>query len=140
MRPEQAKTNVLKEADELIVGDRNNDYDHPLDNFTRIAKIWSAILGIEVTYQQVALCMVGVKIAREAYKPKKDNRVDGAGYLGALDMAIAEELRRDGYVKPTKGKGRIQFDDYKITEQHKQSPNHGTWYTVEPQYHKYENQ
>ena len=94
MKPEQARTTVLEEANSLIVGQRNDDYDHPLDNFTRIAKIWSAILGIEVTYRQVALCMDGVKLAREAFKPKRDNRVDGPGYWGALDMAINEEERR----------------------------------------------
>lgn len=95
MKPEQARTTVLQEANDLIVGARNDDYDHPLDNFNRIAKIWSAILGIEVTYRQVALCMDGVKLARESYKPKRDNRVDGPGYWGALDMAINEEERRN---------------------------------------------
>ena len=95
MNPEQAQTTVLKEADQLIVGARNEYYDHPLDNFNRIAKIWSAILGIDVTYRQVALCMDGVKLAREAYRPHRDNRVDGPGYWGALDMAILEEERRN---------------------------------------------
>jgi hypothetical protein len=94
MKEEQARTTVLSEAEDLIHGARNDYYDHPLDNFTRIAKIWSAILGIEVTYRQVALCMDGVKLAREAHRPKRDNRVDGPGYWGALDMAINEEERR----------------------------------------------
>jgi hypothetical protein len=30
--------------------------------------------------------MVGVKISRECNKPKRDNRVDGAGYFETLQM------------------------------------------------------
>ena len=30
--------------------------------------------------------MVGVKISREANSPKRDNRVDGAGYFETLEM------------------------------------------------------
>lgn len=86
---------VLEEAQALVTGDRNAYYDHPLDNFTRIAKMWSVILGIEVSYRDVALCMDAVKISREVHRPKRDNRVDGPGYWLALDMAIAEEERRN---------------------------------------------
>lgn len=85
---------ILHEAEELINGDRQKDYDHPLDNFTRIAKIWSVILGIEVTPEQVGLCMVGTKLAREAFSPKRDNLVDGAGYFGTVEKVYEERERR----------------------------------------------
>lgn len=85
---------VLEEAQRLITGDRNASYDHPLDNFQRIADIWSVVLGIKVTPEQVGLCMVGVKLAREAYLPKRDNLVDGAGYFGTVQMVIDERERR----------------------------------------------
>jgi hypothetical protein len=86
--------NLFEEANHLIHGDRQRDYDHPLDNFTRIAKIWSVILGVEVTPEQVGLCMVGTKLAREAYNPKRDNLVDGAGYFGTIEMVYEERERR----------------------------------------------
>lgn len=86
--------NLFEEANYLIHGDRQRDYDHPLDNFTRIAKIWSVILGVEVTPEQVGLCMVGTKLAREAYNPKRDNLVDGAGYFGTIEMVYEERERR----------------------------------------------
>lgn len=85
---------ILKEAESLIHGDRQESYDHPLDNFTRIANIWSVILGIEVTPEQVGLCMVGTKLAREAFSPKRDNLVDGAGYFGTVEMVYEERERR----------------------------------------------
>lgn len=85
---------ILEEAQRLIVGDRNRTYDHPLDNFERIAAIWSVVLGIKVTPEQVGLCMVGVKLAREAYMPKRDNLVDGAGYFGTVQMVRDERERR----------------------------------------------
>lgn len=86
--------NIFEEANQLIHGDRQMSYDHPLDNFTRIAKIWSVILGIEVTPEQVGLCMVGTKLAREAFQPKRDNLVDGAGYFGTIEMVYEERERR----------------------------------------------
>lgn len=90
----QPKETILEEAQRLITGDRNRTYDHPLDNFQRIADIWSVVLGIKVTAEQVGLCMVGVKLAREAYMPKRDNLVDGAGYFGTVQMVIEERERR----------------------------------------------
>ena len=86
---------VNEEAQRLITGDHNKTYDHPLDNFNRIARIWSVIFGIEVSEEQVGLAMVGVKIAREAYHPKRDNLVDGAGYFGTVQMVIDERVRRE---------------------------------------------
>lgn len=85
---------VLQEAQRLITQDRNEAYDHPLDNFNRIARIWSVIFGFEVTEEQVGLAMVGVKVAREAYMPKRDNLVDGAGYFGTIQMVRDERERR----------------------------------------------
>lgn len=71
----------LEEALEIAGGgDRQRKYGHPLFNMTRTAQIFSAILGIEVTAEQVALCMIGVKLARESFMPSHDNIVDIAGY------------------------------------------------------------
>lgn len=85
---------ILPEAHSLINGDRNKTYDHPLDNFNRIKKGWEVIFGIDITEEQVGLAMAWVKIAREVYQHKRDNLVDGAGYLGTVDMVITERERR----------------------------------------------
>ena len=83
-----AGQSVLVEAHNLVHGDRGKDYGHPYHDFSRTALIWSAILDIDITPQQVALCMIGVKISRECNKPKRDNRVDIAGYAETLDMVV----------------------------------------------------
>lgn len=76
---------ILQEAERLINGPRQADYGHPYHDFSRTAKMWSAVLGIDVTPQQTALCMVCVKISRECNRPQRDNCVDGAGYFGCLE-------------------------------------------------------
>lgn len=76
---------LLFEAADTVEGPRNDAYGHPADDFDRAASIWSGILGVEVTARQVAMCMVGVKLARQVHAPKRDNVVDAIGYLLCLD-------------------------------------------------------
>ena len=86
-----APESVVDEAVRLVNGPRQETYSHPFDDFSRTAKIWSGILGIDVTPAQVALCMVGVKISRECHLPKRDNLVDAHGYLLTLEMVYEKE-------------------------------------------------
>lgn len=85
---------VLAEADRIIHGDRRATYGGVQESFTRIALIWGAILGQPVTATQVALCMVGLKLIREANKTQRDNLVDVAGYAGLA--AILQNWDKEG--------------------------------------------
>lgn len=85
---------LAQEADRLVNGDRQHDYGHPLDDFNRTALIWSAIFGIPVTPDQVALCMVGVKLSRTVNRHKRDSLVDMIGYVLTLDKVVKERERR----------------------------------------------
>lgn len=76
---------LLEEAGYLVSADRQEAYGHPAKNFAETAALWSVVLGIPVTPEQVALCMVQVKIAREINAHKRDNIVDAIGYLVAYD-------------------------------------------------------
>jgi hypothetical protein len=90
---------VALEADSLVHGDRHADYGHPVEDYTRVGRIWAAILsghlGIpmgDLDPRICALMMVGIKISREAQKSKRDNRVDMAGYSEVMEM-IAQRQR-----------------------------------------------
>ena len=80
------KESILAEAERLVTGDRDKDYGHPYFNFGRIALMWSAILDREVTRQEVALCMIALKVARQVHAPKRDNLVDICGYVKTLEL------------------------------------------------------
>jgi len=107
------KESILEEAKRIVHGERGENYGHPFEDFSRTAKIWSAILDIKVTPEQVALCMVGVKISREINRPKRDNIVDGAGYFETLDMVKKERSRRESmkmHPSYTEGFGLTVYD------------------------------
>ena len=81
---------VTLEAHRIVNGARQADYGHPLDDFTRTGKLWSALLGCEVTPEQVALCMVALKLSRQCNRPKRDNLTDGCGYLQTIELIEQE--------------------------------------------------
>lgn len=94
---------ILEEAQRLVHGDRGEDYGHPIHDFARTGRLWSPLLrewailaaddeDLPVPPELVGLCMVGVKLSREINRPKRDNRVDGAGYFETVDMV--HEFRR----------------------------------------------
>jgi len=74
---------LLEEA-AVVIDARGDHYGTPLDNFTKIARLWSVILDIEVTPIQVGLCLDAVKTARLCATPEHwDSLVDKAGYAAA---------------------------------------------------------
>ena len=95
MTSENTTETILDEANRLVNGKRGSDYGHPLDNFTNTAKLWSVILGVEITAEQVALCMIQLKVARQLNKSTRDNLVDICGYAQTYDMVQKERKRRD---------------------------------------------
>jgi hypothetical protein len=75
---------AIEETHRLVYGARNETYGHPYEDYTKTAAFMSIILGTEVTPEQAILCMIAVKMSRELHNPKRDNRVDMAGYAECL--------------------------------------------------------
>jgi hypothetical protein len=78
------RVEALREAARIISGERNKQYGGPEENFSRTAQIWTAIIGYEFTAEDVAMMMVGLKVARYASKSgfQADTWIDIAGYAG----------------------------------------------------------
>lgn len=81
---------ILQEAERIINGPRRDAYGPVEESFGRIAAVWSVVLKHPVTAHQVALCMAGLKLCREANKPGRDNRVDGAAYFELANKVAPE--------------------------------------------------
>jgi len=66
-------------------GERNDSYDHPYPNFSKIAKGWEVLFGVPITPRLVALAMIWMKTVRDAHKGKRDNIVDISGYAYCIE-------------------------------------------------------
>lgn len=77
---------ILKEAMEIVNGERQKQYGKPENSFLLIAKLWNIYLQetgyeeIELGKRDVAFMMLLLKVARELNLPKHDNLVDLCGY------------------------------------------------------------
>lgn len=75
------RADVLNAAAECVLKNRADQYGAVEDSFGRVALIWSAILGVEISPSQVALMLAGLKMARLAGNlTHADSWVDLAGY------------------------------------------------------------
>lgn len=92
-----SRESILDEAKRITAGARNSDYGHPADDFGRTARLWTGILkaklreGAEIAATDVPLCMIAVKLARQAHRHKRDNLVDIAGYARTAAMTVGDE-------------------------------------------------
>lgn len=80
----------IADTDSAILKERATQYGSAKESFTRIAKLWSAYTGYEITAVQVAQMMVLLKINRSITakdETLKDSFIDARNYL-----TLAEEL------------------------------------------------
>jgi hypothetical protein len=91
MEPATAGAEIISEAYNLITGQRQNDYDHPLEDYSRTVDIFRAITGINLSAEEGIMFMVSMKLSRLANElinelNVPDNTRDAIGYLGCLNM------------------------------------------------------
>lgn len=76
-----------------VVDSRVAVYGDPIDTFTRMAKMWSAILNHEVQPWEVPLMMVCVKMIRTTQAPNySDNSDDIEGYLDIFRTIMGDDM------------------------------------------------
>ena len=72
-----------------VLEDRGAAYGDPKNQMEAIARRWSIPLGMPVTPQQVALCMIDLKLARLAHDPHyADGPIDVVGYAALIPEII----------------------------------------------------
>ena len=83
------KAELLDKVKELITRDRNETHGDANVQLANTAKLWEAYLQFPVTAEQVAMCMVLMKISRSDYGVfNEDDYLDLLGY-GAIAGEIA---------------------------------------------------
>ncbi len=83
---------ILEEAQRIVYGDRQANYGHPMDDYTRTAAMVSGMLAHKLkeplSAEDMALVMCQVKISRQVNKPKRDSMVDLAGYAACVQRIV----------------------------------------------------
>jgi hypothetical protein len=79
------RSHILSKAD----GDRAEAYGDATVSLGRIAGLWSAFLGVEISASDAAAMMVLLKMSRTRGGSDPDNWIDAAGYA-ALGGELAE--------------------------------------------------
>lgn len=95
--PLTARAVVLDTAKKLVLGDRNNTYGSPSQDFARTAAIWTALgfsfNGEKVKAHHVAMAMMSLKLSRLAWSPlHSDSWIDAAGYSACGYECMGDEV------------------------------------------------
>ncbi len=97
-------------------GERRESYGSPVDDFTRLGKLWGVLLRIDpIPPEMVGLMLVALKINRESHKHKPDNLVDAHGYLNCVEEIINSRTYAEA-PKPPPGSGNVSVADAEAIE------------------------
>jgi hypothetical protein len=84
--------NCLRIADDVVSGNRRNDYGTPLENHSRTARLWTAYLKLEVSAEDVCMLNILQKISRGMHSITPDTLVDICGYARNIQIIREEKL------------------------------------------------
>ena len=97
---ENGRPTCLDEAAAIVTGGRQDDYGHPHENHSAMAKsarayIWRRYsVDVPLDAEDWCALMLLCKVYRHAHRRTQDNRVDMAGY--ALNMELCAEREAAG--------------------------------------------
>ena len=84
---------ILQVSADLVSGDRAKTYGDKKKLHDEIARYWSTYLGVNITAENVAICMLLLKVARtKTGSSHMDNFIDMVGY-SAIAGEIHDEKR-----------------------------------------------
>ena len=87
MKPEE----ILNKAASLVSGDRAKQHGDYTQQHKRVASLWSAYLNTPISAQEVAFCMVLLKISRDELGAlNTDDGVDASAYT-SIWAALAQK-------------------------------------------------
>ena len=92
--PRPPEVRILEDARDTITGERLDQYGAAEDSFGGISVYWRNHIklkyGMDVPLDNMdaAIMMTLFKLAREANAPKRDNRLDGIGYLALTERMV----------------------------------------------------
>lgn len=84
---------ISTETVEQLLHDRKQAYGEASESFQRIATLWGDVLGIVVTPQQVASCMIMLKVARLLAHGDGSHDEDSVADIKGYATLRLEELR-----------------------------------------------
>lgn len=100
--------NILEQANN-IVNNRSEEKERQYGDFAttmdRMRDIFNAMTGHECTTQDMYVAMIAMKMSRQHHAHKRDNLLDAAAYIGALDNY--EQLHKEEIVI----KGVLELDN-----------------------------
>lgn len=79
------------EASKLVTGSRQKSYGDPLENYDKIAEVWSALTGTSIDRRLAMHMMIALKMCRDLNVPGRDNEVDICGYAHLLQFDREEQ-------------------------------------------------
>lgn len=83
---------ITQEAKQIVDGQRREDYGDTRESFNRIAGLWSAYLGNQVSSLDVARMMILLKVSRSKHNNQRDSYVDIVGYVECIDQLCVESI------------------------------------------------
>ncbi len=81
----RSASSILKEADKIVNGDRNEQYGDPTQAFQEYSDILKASFGIVLSPVEICKVQMAIKLGCMKHKHKRDSIVDLCGYAEILN-------------------------------------------------------